>query len=97
VVEPRCPDERDDAPARLGDKLDGLTCRAYEPGPEQEVLRRVARRCQLGEDDEVSAGGLGAPEVAQDPLAVSVELADDRVQLCESDSQGFRLTVTNLL
>ena len=97
AVEPRCPDERDDAVRRRRDLLDRRVRCAHEAGPEQQVLRRIARHRELGEDDEVGPGLAGAIDVAKDLLAVAVDVADDHIQLCESDSQGFRLTVTNLV
>jgi hypothetical protein len=68
---------------------------AYEPGPEQEILGRVAGRGELGIDDEIRPRSAGVAQRREDLRAIAVEVADDRIQLCERDSQGFRLTVTN--
>ena len=76
------------------DLLERRVRRADEAGTEQEVLGRVARDGELGEDDEVGAA-LGARSRSSRISAVAVEVADDHVQLCERDSQGFRLTVIN--
>ena len=97
AVEPGRPDERDDALARARDLLDRVVRRTDESGTEQEVLGRVARDRELGEDDEIGAGSLGFGQSVENHSAVPVEVADDRVQLCERDSQGFRLTVINLV
>jgi hypothetical protein len=67
----------------------------YEPGPKEQILGRIPGRGELGKDDEICTRLLRALDVAQDPLAVPVEVAHDDVQLRERDSQGFRLTVTN--
>jgi hypothetical protein len=97
AVEPRRSDECDHALRGRRDLLDGAARRAHEPRPEQEVLGRIPGDGELGEDDEIRLCPSRAVEVAQDLLAVAVEVADDGVQLCECDPQGFRLTVTNLV
>ena len=95
AVEPRRSDERRDAGALRGDLLERLVRGADEPGPEQEVLRWVPGRRELGEDDEIRSGCACLAEAREDLLAVAVEVADDDVQLRERESHGFRLTVTN--
>src|SRR5262249_43235544 len=64
-------------------------------GPEQEVLGRISGDRELGEDDEIGARRPRRGEFAEDLRLVALEVADDAVQLCERDPQGFRLTVTN--
>ena len=68
---------------------------AYEPGPKEEILGRVAGRGELRIDDEIGLRSAGLAERREDLRAIALEVADDRIQLCERDSQGFRLTVTN--
>ncbi len=97
AVEPRRPDERDDALARPRDLLDRVVRRADESGTEQEVFGRVAGDGELREDDEIGAGSLGFGQPVENYGAVAVEVADYCVQLRERESQGFRLTVTNLV
>jgi len=70
-------------------------CGSHESWPQEEILRWVAGRRELGEDDEVGFGGGRLVDGAEDLGTVAVEVADDDVQLSERDSQGFRLTVTN--
>ena len=95
AVEPRRPDECDEAFSRRCDLLHGLLRCTHEPRPKEEVLRRIAARGELGEHDEVGVGGSRVVEGREDAVAIAVEVADDRIQLGEGDSQGFRLTVTN--
>ena len=95
AVEPRRPDECHDAVGRSGDLLQGRASGAYESRPEEEILGRVARRGELGIGDELRPRCAGVAERRKDLRAIAVEVADDRIQLCERDSQGFRLTVTN--
>ena len=95
AVEPRRPDERGDALRRGRDRLERLVCCADEAGPQEEVLGRVSRRRELRKEDEIGAGVARLSEAAEDLGSVSLEVPDDAVELCERDSQGFRLTVTN--
>jgi hypothetical protein len=95
AVEPGGPDQCHDAVGRSGDLLEGRAGGAHEPGPEEEILGRVAGRGELGIDDEVRPCSVSVAERREDLRAISVEVADDGIQLCERDSQGFRLTVTN--
>jgi len=95
ALEPRCPDERNEAFRRARDVGERVACRADESRSQEEVLRRVAGYGELREDDEVGLGGARVGEEGDDLLAIAVEVPDDGVQLCERQSQGFRLTVTN--
>ena len=97
AVEPRRADERDDAGRRARDLLQRLVGGADEAWTEKEILRGVARDGELGIDDEISACVVRVREPAEDLLPISVEIADDRVDLRQCESQGFRLTVTNLV
>ena len=82
-------DERDDVAALDGDPLHGLLGRAHEPGPQEQVLRRVAGDGELGEEDEVGALVACLGEAPDDPVAVPVEVADDGVDLGEREPHRF--------
>ena len=82
-------DERDDSPDLGRELAQALVRRAHEAGPEQEVLRRVAGHGELGEEDEVGAGGLGLADRLQDPLAVPIQVADGGVDLREREPHQF--------
>ena len=93
AVEDRRADERHDAACRERDLLERALRRADEPGPQQEVLGRVAGDGELREEDEVGARLAGLLEPAQDLLPVPVQVADDGVDLCECEPHGLRLRV----
>jgi hypothetical protein len=97
TVEPRRADERDDPVGRARDLLDRRSRLPDEARPQEQVLGRVAGDGELGEDDEIGARVARRLEVAQDALAVPLEVADDRVELGQCDPQGFRLTVGNIV
>ena len=86
ALEIRRADERDDAARRRGYLRQRLLRRADEPGPQQQILRRIARHRQLREDDEVGAGALRLLEPLEDQRAVAVEVADGRVRLDECEA-----------
>ncbi len=90
-------DERDDA-ARLGrDALERVARGAHEAGPQQQVLRRVTRDRELGEDDEVGSGRPRLLDPGEDQFAVPVEVSDGGIDLREGESHSsFSLTVENL-
>jgi hypothetical protein len=56
--------------------------RAHEPGPQQQVLGRVARDGELGKRTR-SARAARLLEPLEDQRAVAVEVADDGVDLRE--------------
>ena len=58
-----------------------------ESGFEEEILGRIARDRQLGEDRDVAMRGLGDAERFEDELGVVVDCADDRVDLTQGDAQ----------
>ena len=88
--------ERDD-PARLvRDLLRRPLRRADEAGAQEQILGRVARDRELGEEDEVGPALLRLGEPREDPVAVAVEVADDGVHLREGEphpASSFRLLV----
>jgi hypothetical protein len=79
-------DEGDDPACLPRHLLERRGGRAHESWPEEQVLRRIARDRQLGEEDEVGAGGPGLGGAAEDPVAVAGEVADDGVDLGESEA-----------
>jgi hypothetical protein len=97
ALEPGRADECHEAVGRARDLVEHVARGTHEPGPEQQVLGRVPGHRELREDDEVGLGGACIGEEGEDLLAVAVEVPDGGVQLCEGESQGFRLTVTNLV
>ena len=95
AVEPWRSDEGDHTRRGRRDLLHRQACRSYEPRPEQQVLWGISRHRELREHDEIGADPLRAIELAEDSLAVAIDVADDDVLLYQRDPQGFRLTVTN--
>ena len=85
AVERRRAHQRDRVGARARDLVDGLARCTHEAGPEQQVLGRVARDGELGEDDEVCRRALRLRHRGHDPLDVPLQVADDGVQLRERD------------
>ena len=83
TIEVREPDERRD-PRRLGrDRLEAAARGAQKSGLEQEILGRIAGHRELREEDEVGACATRLLEPRHDALAISVEVADHRVDLCQ--------------
>ncbi len=92
---------------RLGESDDGgettgagreLLERLAAPGDErraqQQVFGRVAGERQLGEGDEVAAGGVGPLVGVEHAVDVAVEIADDEVELRGGESEaGHRLRI----
>ena len=89
AVEVRHPDERDDASRLLRDLGEGLLRGVDEARPQEQVFRRVARDRKLGEEDDVGAGVTRLGHTRQDQLAVSVEIADGRVDLGQREPHRF--------
>jgi hypothetical protein len=93
AVEDRAADERGD-PLRLGsDRVERPPSLADEGGAKQQVLRRIARHRELGEEDEVGLRVSCLREAGEDAVAVAGEIADDRVDLSEREPHRFRLIV----
>ena len=83
-----------------GDLLERVRRGLEEAGAEQQVLRGVSGDGQLGEEHEVGAALACLLEACEDALPVSVEVADDGVDLGQRqahgmDSSGFRLEDEN--
>jgi hypothetical protein len=70
----------------------------HEAGPQEEILGRIARDRELGEDDEVGAGCPGLLNAAEDQIAITLEISHGRIDLRERELHGsFSLTVENHL
>ena len=82
-------DERDHVLGRSRDLAERPLRRLEEAGPQQEILRWVARDGELGEEDELGAGCARLVESGQDPVAVAVQVADDGVDLSERQLSRF--------
>jgi hypothetical protein len=59
-----------------------------EGGLEQQILGRISRNGELGEDDHVRGQGLGARERRADPLEIPADVADHDVDLGEGQAEG---------
>ena len=79
-------DEGGDALRLGGDVVQRLGGRAQEAGAQEQVLRRVPGHRELGKEDEVRARVARLLEAGEDPLAVTVEVADDAVHLREREA-----------
>ena len=82
--------------------LESSRRRVDEPAAQQQVLRRITRHDELGEEKDVHALRLRLVDPRQYPLRVAVEIADDRIDLREPEpheaqSTGFCLSVENRL
>ena len=77
----------------VGDPLDRFLRGAHEPRPQEEILGRVAGDRELGEDDDIRGIGLRLGEPVEDQVAVPVEVADDRVDLGQSEAHSLSLAV----
>ena len=80
---------------RARDLLERLLGGAHEAGAKQQVLGRVAGHRELREEDEIGARALRLLDAVEDQRAVAVEVADDRVDLCERDPHAFQ-TISRL-
>ena len=94
AIEVRRADENRCTAHLARDLLHRFLRRTDEPGAEQKVLRRIAGDRQFREDDEVGAVGLCLGEALEDQLAVSLEIADDRVDLGQCEPHGLSLAVS---
>jgi len=86
AVEMRGADEDDDPARRERDLLERPFGCTEEAGPQQQVLGRIPRHRELGEDDEIRVRALRVLDPLDDQRTVPVEVADDRVDLCESET-----------
>ena len=98
AVEVGVPDERGDPVRGARDLAERLLGGAHEPGPQEQVLGRVAGDGELGEEDEVGAGGLRLLEPAARMRARLPSRSPTVVLIWASASliAGFRLSVENL-
>ena len=93
AVEVRRTDENGRASCLPGDLLDRLLGRADEAGPKEQILRGIARHRQLGEDHEICGAILRLGQSLEDQCAVSLEVADDRIDLGQCEPHGLSLAV----
>ena len=56
-----------------------------KPGPEEQILGRIPRDGELGEEDEVGSGGARLADRVDDERPVPGEIADDGVDLRERE------------
>src|SRR5258705_9273956 len=80
-------DHSGDPLRRSGDQFELLEVVAHERALEDEVLGWVAGQHQLREADDVGALLARAADPVDDQARVALEVADDRVDLRERDSQ----------
>ena len=59
--------------------------RPHERRPQQQILGRIARDGELGEENELGAVRARLVESSENAPAVSLQLADDRVDLGQSE------------
>ena len=74
-------------PLRLArDQLEALPGGAQEARPQEQVLGRIAGDGQLGEEREVGTLVARSANAGENALAVAVDVADDGVDLRESET-----------
>jgi hypothetical protein len=83
----RVADERDDPARRPRHLLERAFGGADEPRPQEQVLGRIPGDRQLGEEEQVDAEPFRFVDASDDPVAIAVEIADDGVDLGESETQ----------
>src|SRR6476646_8578999 len=86
-------DEHRRPPRLARDRLDMALVRSDESRAQQQVLRRIAGDGELREEDEVRALCLRRLEAVEDQLPVSVQIADDGVDLGEGESHALSLAL----
>ena len=70
--------------------------RPHEAGPQEKILRRVARHRELGKDHEVGAGAPGLLDAREDQIMVPLQVSHGRIDLRQSQlHRSFSLTVEN--
>ncbi|MDQ1507945.1 MAG: hypothetical protein QOD57_5672, partial [Actinomycetota bacterium] len=87
-VGPRVVDHPDDGEAPAGPGRQPLhdgQIGVDEPVGQEQVLGRVARHGQLGQDEDVGARRLGVVHGVGNGVSVALEVADDDVQLGQGD------------
>ena len=93
ALEERAADERGDPLGRGSDLVERGPGGLEEARPQEQVLGRVARDGELGEDDEVGAGGAGLADRVDDERAVTREVADDGIELGEREPHAWLPTM----
>src|SRR6185503_6310593 len=85
-------DERHDALRLLGDLRERLLRGLQEVLLEQQVLRRIPRERELGEEHELRAGVARGGYALADDARVALEVADAGVDLREREAQRGKRT-----
>ena len=85
-------DERHDPRHLGGDRGEALVGRAQERRAQQQILRRIAGRRELGEEDEVGACVPRFGEPVRGSARGCRRVADDRVDLRQRDPHAWRIT-----
>ena len=85
AIEERAADERGDPLRRGGDLVERGAGGLDEARAEEQVLGRIARDGELGEEDEVGPGGACLTDRVDDERPVAGEIADDGVELRERE------------
>jgi hypothetical protein len=76
------------------DLLDAALGGAHEAGTQQQVLRRIAGDRKLREEDEIGSVRFRVGEVAENHVAVALEVSDDRVDLGKGEAHSLSLAVS---
>src|SRR5205085_12695275 len=93
AVEVRGADEGSDAPGLERDLVHRPLGRPHEAGAQEQILGRIARDGQLGEENEIGPFAARLLEALEDPVAVAVEVADDGIDLRQREPHrhgGYR-------
>ena len=85
AIEMRDADEAGDSLRLARDQLEALPGRAQEARSQEQVLRRIAGDGQLREEREVGTLVPRSANAGENALAVAVDVADDGVDLRESE------------
>ncbi len=79
-------DHRDAGAHRRGQAVERLPGGGREGGAQEQVLGRIAGDGELRDERDVGAGPGGVAKRGRDHLGVAVDVTDDRVELCQGDS-----------
>ena len=89
-------DHEHDALGGDGDLVEGARGGAQEPRAQEEVLGRVAGDRELREESQVGPGLFQLLEPAEDQVAVPLQVADHRIDLCEPDPHKVKASSLRL-
>ena len=82
-------DERDDPAGRARDIRERALCGADEARAQEQIFRRIPGDRQLRQEDEIGAACLCLFDPRDDTVAVSVQVADDGIELRKGESHRF--------